>query len=212
MKIQNLNFLVLSSILLFGCGSDPTHENLPNREVPLEMGVLEAIEWSANSETEPTPTVAPSLDPTPGNLSSTALRLGELSDELYLPIQDKWLKNSEKACNFFLITALCESGYCSNSKPYYRAGDFDDYFFEKGWILITLEELKTILTDQRAVDVVVQRDPPQGWTAGHVVIPVGITPLNTVLVAQGNLYKEWNEIREWSDSDFSDGFRIFAKY
>ncbi len=208
-------------LFLSGCGSRPAHENLPNRDVPVDMGadesIQKAVETPLPTTTGSIATPVPQTQPVPVGesriLSETALGLGELADELYVPIQKKWLKSEEKACNFFLITALCEAGYCKQSKPFYRAGDFDIYFFEKGWVLITLEELKTILREKKPVDVVAQRDPPAGWTMGHVAIPVRLTNWDTVELAQGNSKQEWNEIVEWGDREFeTGGYRIFARY
>lgn len=207
-KRTSVTVYLVMSVFLNGCGSNPPDsENLPNREVPVEMGADEAADLSTAG---PTPAPAATLNEA-GALREKASELGNLPDELYVPYQEKWVKSKTKACNFFLITALCESGYCKTAKPFYRAADFDNYFFEKGWILITPDEMRKHLQDGTKVDMVLQRDAPLGSCCGHVAVPVGLNSAGVLQVAQGNHMQEWNEIIEYGNRYLST-FRIFARY
>ena len=76
------------------------------------------------------------------------------------------------ACNFFLITSLCKSGYCAGGKPFFKASHFDGYFRANGWKEITVSQLKSWLEVGTEFDGVLQRDGKDG--RGHVMVPIGV--------------------------------------
>lgn len=155
------------------------------------------------------------------DLSDESLLLGLMSESDYLVMQKLWVGSLTPACNFFLITALCESGYCEVSKPFFRAGEFDIYLMAVGFKKSTLAELKEMLRQRVAgienlqFDVVLQKQNPISDRPGHVMVPVGIDEdTNQVVVAQGSLNKVTNEIRKVSDgfiNNWQGGFTVFIR-
>lgn len=147
-------------------------------------------------------------------LHATGLLLGKLPQTVYLDLQQKVVGSKYPACNFFLITALCESGYCKTSKPFYIAAEFDTYFFKNGWRLVTLAELKKLFREKAVFDSAFQKDNPVAGRPGHVMVPLGLNADGQVVIAQGNLGTATNEIKVASDTyltQWQGGFNVFVK-
>ncbi|MBC7397883.1 MAG: hypothetical protein H7333_10615, partial [Bdellovibrionales bacterium] len=140
-----------------------------------------------------------------------ALRLAQLSEKTYLSFQQKWIGSKEAACNFFLITSLCESGYCKNDKPFYRAADFDTYFRETGWAEVTLGEAKKFLQNNSEIDLVAQRGSSTPSGMGHVAVPFRVGSQNDLIVAQGNYHESSHEVENWDDR-FAQSFHYFVNF
>jgi len=200
--------------------------------VSTDQGEKEGELWACDtaetaSRDEPAPEIVdpvwlntdPSIVHTSGEsnarrLHPTGLLLGKLPKDAYLDVQQRVVGSRYPACNFFLITALCESGYCERSKPFYVAAEFDSYFFKEGWRLVKLEELKKLFKDRVAFDSAVQKDNPVAGRPGHVMVPLGLDAAGDVVVAQGNLGTVTNEIKRVSDAyltSWQGGFNIFVK-
>lgn len=161
-----------------------------------------------------TPVAFTSGESTLRKIHATGTYLGGLPKELYVEVQKEVVGSTYPACNFFLITALCKSGYCEREKPFYLAAQFDDYFFREGWRLVKLEELKKLFKERQVFDSVLQKDNPVAGRPGHVVVPIGLDANGDVVIAQGNLGTVTNEIKRVSDSyvtGWQGGFNIFVK-
>lgn len=154
-------------------------------------------------------------------LGEVARRLGLLRKKEYLTFQRKWVGSDVAACNFFLITALCEAGYCKKEKPFFKAADFDRYFERTGWKKITLAELRDKSIRQEPMDVVFQKkglkkpgqkkEPP-----GHVMVYVEYHPeRNEVTIAQGDIEtrvtNESFDQPEINITDWEGGYNVFIK-
>lgn len=148
-------------------------------------------------------------------LAHVAHRLAGLSEAQYLKLQKRWVGTTTRACNFFLITALCESGYCRDSKPFYRAADFDLYFQKTGWRKVTLDELRARAGNREAMDVVFQKGGRFPGAPGHVMIYTGYDlELGLIRIAQGELRRishERIEVPEEELNSWDGDYTIFAR-
>lgn len=191
-------------------------DSLPNQEVPLDFQAGDPVDSPQN------PAKPPNVSPVPiqkidsdFNLTDAALMLGVLDSTTYIKIQKKWVGSTMPACNFFLITSLCEAGYCKKSKPFYKAADFDLYLLGAGFEKITLTEAKELLKTTQKFDLVFQKKSPNPGRSGHVMVGIGYdAATNKIRVAQGNYGVTTNEIKLVSDSfitKWQGGFNIFVR-
>jgi hypothetical protein len=211
-----LNLAGLAAVLLateVGCsaknpGLDP--ESLPNKMVSPSAQVD-----ASSSADDFTDAEQKSIPPQAYTLSETADTLGKLPTEVYLAIQKKWVGSEYPACNFFLITALCEAGFCKEAKPFYIAADFDQYFIAQGWKQIDLEALRTKAQNKETMDVVFQKPGVTKSKPGHVLILDHYNAQDhRFVVAEGSLGTVTNEVKEVSDDfllSWNGGFKIFVR-
>jgi hypothetical protein len=210
MEIKNhcliLGFSLSLTVLTSACGhAGPESNSLPNQRVPVETTAPQAVA-SPPAITEKPAAIVLSDDRV---LLPTAIHLVSLSDAEYLSLQEKWVGSEEAACNYFVITALCESGYCKSDKPFYKAADFGTYFQDTGWAEITLAEAKVYLKNKSQLDMVAQRGPLSGETMGHIAVPYEVNADEELVVAQGNYDESTHEMQHWGDS-FASPFHYYV--
>lgn len=167
-------------------------------------------------------TLPPLADNTPDQpqskfrLAPVAFELGSMSRANYLPYQKQWVGSTYPACNFFLITALCEAGYCEKSKPMYVASHFDSYFRATGWTRTSYQVLKERFTNHQDQDAVFQRKARSPYRYGHVMIPIGYDPsTDKFVVAEASLGTATNKVEELKTEYLETaegGFRIYLKH
>ncbi|MBC7691781.1 MAG: hypothetical protein H7222_08420 [Methylotenera sp.] len=148
-------------------------------------------------------------------LSNTGMLLGLTEQNAYLEIQNRWVGSTIPACNFFLITALCEAGYCETEKPFYLAAEFDLYFIQQGWKQVSLSGLKRLFIEHAKFDAVFQKPGPAKGRSGHVMVAAGYdSATDQIIIAQGNLGVATNEIEKVGDDfllNWDGGFTVFVK-
>lgn len=187
---------------------------LPDELVPSTMVISEesgelVFDYDANEALEEA--AAQNWNAPKYRLSEEAAKLAKLSRSAYLKIQKMTVGSSFPACNFFLITSLCKSGYCEEAKPFFKAASFDGYFRSNGWKEAKISSIKNWLIDDRDFDVVFQRDGRGG--RGHVMIPIDVTADGKIRFAQGNHGQATNEIVSFTpQSVASQGYRAFVKF
>lgn len=227
MKTQTrrlLNFCgFILALLSIGCGPTTERrlpEQLPNRMVAPEASVEESVSGEQTSATGESG--GPSSDPFADvgaamvefRLAAEAMLLGMMPASQYLPLQQKWVGSRYPACNYFLITALCEAQYCEKAKPFYKAADFDLYFLRTGWIEMTLKELKALFRAKARFDAVFQKSGVTSSRPGHVMVAVGLDPESgQVTVAEGSLGTVTHHIETVTDrylESWNGGFHIFV--
>lgn len=147
-------------------------------------------------------------------LAQEAFLLGLMKDADYNEVQQKWVGTRYPACNYFLISALCESGYCQKAKPLYRAAAFDLYFLQSGWREATLAELKELFRRKARFDAVLQKPGVTAARPGHVMVAVGLDPESRqITIAEGSLGTISHHLETVTDryiETWNGGFRIFV--
>ncbi len=189
----------------------PTPENIPVTD-PTDVGIDAEDEEAAEAYTGPTSVVDRPRTTDQFQLSETAARLGAMNSAKYRLQQKDAMGTSFRACNFFLITALVESGITDEKHlPLYQAALFDSKYFEpKKWKKIKVATLKEWFANGKVFDVVLQRNPPKGKSHGHVAIPVGLNETGQILVAEGVYKKFSNRIRVYTDSE-TEKYNIYVR-
>lgn len=213
-----------------GAGDRNLPEKMPNKNVPVDQkaGEPERKQQTsqppmANSPVGPVSAAEESdsddeLESTPPigfDLAAKGTLLGLMTSKNYLKLQDKWVGSVYPACNFFLITALCEAGYCKTSKPFYRAAEFDLYLMATGFKTVTLTELKALFVNKVKFDAVLQKDNPVEGRPGHVMVATGYDATkDRITIAQGRLGEATHELKTVTDSfieSWQGGFTIFVR-
>jgi hypothetical protein len=219
-RVATLLLLAMTSVMS-ACGASVTPANTSSIAETLPNHMVRLSAKASDSELTVTPQAAVAPSPFPNDapatftLGSTAESLGKLSSTDYMTKQLGWVGSAIPACNFFLITALCEAGYCRRSKPFYKAADFDQYFIAEHWDTIDLESLRIKAIAHQPMDVVFQKHGVDSSQPGHVMILVGYnSETQQFVVAEGSLGTVTNEVQEVDDrflTDWNGGFRIFIR-
>ncbi len=216
MTLENLN--LLRTLLVMGAlfissseiASAQIADQLPNQQVPLSVSAKEAI-LKQNISVVEFSGPASFVSPASRTLILAASKLSQMSEKAYQSVQTKWLGSTEAACNFFVITALCEAGYCKVTKPFYRAAQFGEYFRKTGWVEVSLTEAKKFLENVSDLDLVAQRGPIGNSSMGHIGIPIGLDSYENLIIAQGNYHQSTHEREVWSD-EFASPFHYFVNF
>ncbi len=201
-------------VTALGCGERPADsqlpDSLPDMLVPVDQNAGEVTPANQDQAVEQVPDL-----PNEFTLTENATLLGLLDSKNYNIHQKKWVGSIYPACNFFLITALCESGYCKKNKPFFRASEFDIYLMSAGFEKVTIEELRNLYMSNRKFDVVYQKDNPVKEKPGHVMVGIGYdSDKDRFKVAQGNLDVVTNEIKDVKASyltGWQGGFNLFVR-
>lgn len=212
MKNGNKFFAPLALAILIslvtGCGpsSGQDAEKLPNARVPLRLTAHQARSHLKREQQQ-----FLGEGPETRTLLAAASQLANLSDADYLIVQNRWVGSAEAACNFFVITALCEANYCKSDKPFYRAAQFGSYFKETGWVEVNFPDAKSYLAQTSDLDLVAQRGALHGGSMGHIAIPIQLNASRKIVVAQGNYHQSTHEIETWDDA-FAQGFHYYVNF
>lgn len=146
------------------------------------------------------------------HLSEVGLRLGGLSKSEYADLQQKWVGTAAPACNFFVITALCEDSECPAVYPDPLASQFGTYLSSMGWKEVDLGTMEELFLEGADFDVIMQSEGTRETEHGHVLIPVSLGDNHQLTVAQGELYLITNEVVVEDDRtlmNFDGGMHIW---
>jgi hypothetical protein len=220
MKTHTRNLLIWAVIFMgylsTSCGRREARLpiELPDRMVPVEQTAAESVVREEQAEISVDAFFDPTREKVPFTLAQEALLLGLMSEKDYLTVQQQWVGSRYPACNFFLISALCESEYCRKSKPFYKAAAFDLYFLQSGWKAVSLSELKELFRAKKKFDAVFQKPGITASRPGHVMVAVGLDgESGQIEVAEGSLGTISHQVETITDryiESWNGGFRIFV--
>jgi hypothetical protein len=128
------------------------------------------------------------------HLAAVSCSLGAMDSGTYSSIQQKWVGRTEAACNFFVMTALCQDGECSQKLPDVTADDYGSYLKKKGWKEVKLSKLEKLFDEGADFDAIMQSDGTKSDSHGHVMIPVSMGANHQLTIAQGELGSAANEV------------------
>lgn len=149
---------------------------------------------------------------------NTAYRLATLPRPEYLAIQKRHLGRRLAACNLFFFTVMMESGLETKTANIRGASHIDSYLIKRGWRQITIHEAKKILKESENPMIVFTRDARTNRRGrnlghGHVMIGAGLNGRGEILVAEGQLNGDSNNLNRKSDKTLTKwrgGYKIFT--
>jgi hypothetical protein len=183
----NLKLIISRSLLGFflvflsGCGS--SNDTDGTGATPSAMQALCAPSQATDSAASRT-----------HHLAAVGCSLGAMDSATYSSVQQKWVGKTQAACNFFVMTALCQDGQCSKKLNNVMASDYGSFLKKNGWKEVKLSTLEKLFDEDADFDAIMQSAGTQSNSHGHVLIPVSMGANHQMTVAQGELGSAANEV------------------